>query len=450
MNHLASEKSPYLLQHKDNPVDWYPWCAEAFQKAKESDKPIFLSIGYSTCHWCHVMAHESFEDPEVAEALNRDYICIKVDREERPDIDAVYMQVCQALTGLGGWPLTIVMTADQNPFFAGTYFPKGSHLGGIGLLSLLDAITDQWKNNRSALFDASEEVTALLQKSAGPSNNSEPSKDLLLEAVKQLSRSFDAKWGGFGDAPKFPTAHNLLFLLRHSMLEQDTAAREMAEKTLVQMYRGGIFDHIGGGFSRYSTDQKWLVPHFEKMLYDNALISLACLEAYRLTRRPIYQTIVDRTLQYIQRELTDKQGGFYCGQDADSDGVEGKYYVFTPKELQQLLGPKDGQLLCWWYGILEGGNFEGKSIPNLIETPDYEESSERIDALRTCLYDYRLYRTYLHRDDKILTSWNSLMITAFARAARILKKPEYLKAAIKAERFLRRQPWPAQNPMARW
>ena len=328
MNHLINEKSPYLLQHADNPVDWYPWCTEAFEKAAAEDKPVFLSIGYSTCHWCHVMAHESFEDEEVAEVLNRDYISIKVDREERPDIDSVYMDVCQMMNGSGGWPLTIIMTPDQKPFFAATYIPKRQRYGYAGLLEVLGKVTDIWKYNRKDVLETGTRIVDFLKKEE-ETVLGEPEKKILHEAVQVFVRQHDAQWGGFGAAPKFPVPHNLLYLMRYSLLEKQPYAMKMVETTLKAMDRGGIHDQIGGGFSRYSTDGKWLVPHFEKMLYDNALLSMAYLEAYQMTGEIRYADVARSTLDYVLRELTGPEGEFFCGQDADSEGKEGKYYVFT-------------------------------------------------------------------------------------------------------------------------
>ncbi|MCI8496721.1 MAG: thioredoxin domain-containing protein, partial [Clostridiales bacterium] len=325
-NRLTKEKSPYLLQHQNNPVDWYPWGPEAFQRAEEEDKPILLSIGYSTCHWCHVMAHESFEDEEIAGILNRHFVCIKVDREERPDIDAVYMTVCQALTGSGGWPLTILMTPQQKPFFAGTYFPKTSRYGQPGFMELLEQVAYLWSTQRQELLNAGDQITEAVGREQTVQKG-EPDKNLLHEAYRLLHRSFDSKWGGFGAAPKFPTPHNLLFLMQYSQQENNPQALKMAEQTLQAMANGGIFDHIGGGFSRYSTDVKWLAPHFEKMLYDNALLIMAYLRAFQMTRNSFYAGVARRTADYVLRELSEENGGFACGQDADSDGVEGKYYV---------------------------------------------------------------------------------------------------------------------------
>lgn len=383
-NQLQSEKSPYLLQHAENPVDWLPWGPAALEEARRRDMPIFLSIGYSTCHWCHVMAHESFESEDVAAALNRSFIPVKVDREERPDVDAVYMAACIAMNGSGGWPLTVLLTPEQKPFWAGTYLPKEQ------LLSLLEQAARRWRENREELTALGNALTDHLR-SEDAVRPGAPSRALVEEGVAQFSRSFDRQWGGFGQPPKFPTPHNLLFLLRYAHLTGDRRAREMAEETLEHMYRGGLFDHVGGGFSRYSTDRQWLVPHFEKMLYDNALLALAYTEAYQLTRRDYEREVVRRTLDYVLDRLTDPSGGFYCGQDADSDGVEGKYYVFSPEEME---------------------------------------------TLRRRISEYRQGRTRLHLDDKVLTSWNGLMIAALARAGLVLDEPRYLEASERAAAFI--------------
>jgi len=436
-NHLINEKSPYLLHHAYNLVDWYAWNEEAFAKAKAEDKPVFLSVGYSTCHWCHVMAHESFEDAVVAEMLNRNFIAVKVDREERPDIDAVYMEVCQALTGSGGWPMTIIMTPDKKPFFAGTYLPKNSQYGRTGLVDLLSVISQQWETNQKTLLDSGEQITAHMQNREIASFTADkPAKELMLTAKAGFVRSFDEKWGGFGSAPKFPMPHNLMFLLRFAAFEHDERALKMAERTLEHMYRGGIFDHIGGGFSRYSTDNMWLTPHFEKMLYDNALLAWAYTEAFALTGRPLYQRVARKTISYVLSELSDQMGGFMCGQDADSEGVEGKYYVFTQAEVKNVLGEEDGTAYCRRFGIEEQGGFEGKSIPNLIDCEAYEDEETKITECSRKLYEYRLLRTRLHKDDKVLTSWNALMIIALARAGRVFKDAEYMKAAVRAEKFV--------------
>lgn len=430
-NHLKNETSPYLLQHMENPVNWYPWCEEAFQQAKAEDKPVFLSIGYSTCHWCHVMAHESFEDKEVAEILNKNFISIKVDKEERPDIDSIYMSVCQAFTGRGGWPTSIFMTPEQKPFFAGTYFPKETRYGMMGFKELLTVIHDKWIRNRHELLHSAEAiVTALNRKS---SSQAETDMNLIQSAAEQYKQSYDKKFGGFGQAPKFPAPHNLLFLLKHHEKSGDKHSLEMVEHTLTQLYKGGIFDHIGYGFSRYSTDQYFLVPHFEKMLYDNALLILTYCKTYWITKNPFYREVAEKTAKYILREMTAEEGGFYSAQDADSDGEEGKYYVFKPSEIIALLGMKTGNAFNQYYSITDKGNFEGKSIPNLLHTPSI---SNEFDSYLAEIYEYRLKRNKLHLDDKILTSWNSLMIAAMCWLYRISKKDEYLNAAKKAQQFI--------------
>jgi uncharacterized protein len=436
-NRLAKEKSPYLLQHAHNPVDWYPWGEEAFRKAKAEDKPIFLSIGYSTCHWCHVMAHESFESLEVAEILNRDYVCIKVDREERPDVDAVYMSVCMAFHGSGGWPLTVLMTPEQKPFWVGTYLPKTSQYGQMGLLELLKSVAQLWKTDKQKLLESGENAVRMLEQLETEKRPaSELTKEVFQRAFRWFRKAYDPDWGGFGAAPKFPTPFNLLFLLRYSSAERDEDALKMVRHTLDQMYRGGIYDHIGGGFSRYSTDEKWLIPHFEKTLYDNALLAQVYLKAYQKTDSPLYRRIAENVLRYVLRELTDEQSGFYCGQDADSEGEEGKYYVFTPDEVAAVLGKAEAEEFCRWFGITETGNFEGRSVPNLIENPRYEERNPQIAADCKILADYRLKRTVLHKDDKVLTAWNALMISALADAYILLDEPVYLKAAQNAQQFI--------------
>lgn len=436
-NRLINEKSPYLIQHAYNPINWYPWGEEAFEDAKKEDKPIFLSIGYSTCHWCHVMAHESFEDENVAAILNKFFISIKLDREERPDVDSVYMTVCQALTGSGGWPLTIIMTPDQKPFFAGTYFPKTSRYGMPGLIEILESVAIQWKNSKEKLINSSDNILKELGKFfVSESNDTKLSEKNLKNGYNQLLKSFDIKYGGFSPAPKFPTPHKLMFLLRYYKMYDETNALEMVETTLGSMYRGGLFDHIGYGFSRYSTDDKYLVPHFEKMLYDNALLVISYLEAYEITKNPLYKDISIKSLEYVFRELTSNEGGFYCAQDADSEGEEGKYYVFTPDEIKIILGEEDGNYFNEYYDINDEGNFEGKSIPNLIKNSNYNKKDEKIDVLAQNILDYRNERYSLHKDDKILTSWNGLMIAALSKAYKVLEDEKYLEYAKKAVDFI--------------
>lgn len=432
INRLISEKSPYLLQHAHNPVDWYPWGDEAFSKAKKEDKPVFLSIGYSTCHWCHVMERESFEDAEVAEILNRHYISIKVDREERPDIDTIYMSVCQVLTGHGGWPLTIFMTPDKKPFYAGTYFPKTSGRGMPGLTDVLNQIAGVWKNQRDKVMASGDEITKMVEKSIFTHNEGEVTEDTLHAAFKYFKDSFDPLYGGFGRAPKFPTPHNLSFLLRYWKMTGRPEALEMVEKTLDSMYLGGIYDHIGFGFSRYSTDQQWLVPHFEKMLYDNALLAIAYLEAFQSTGKEKYANTAREIFTYVLRDMTSPDGAFYSAEDADSEGEEGKFYVWKPEEVKGILGEEEGNRYCAAYKITEKGNFEGQSIPNLIET-GYVSG---FDSARNKLFLERQRRIHPFKDDKILTAWNGLMIAALALGTRILHETRYVEAAKKNLEFV--------------
>lgn len=420
-NHLIHELSPYLLQHAYNPVDWYPWNDEAFAKAKTEDKPIFLSIGYSTCHWCHVMEDESFEDEEVAAYLNEHFVSIKVDREERPDIDSVYMTVCQSLTGQGGWPLTILMTPEGHPFYAGTYFPKNSRYGRPGLLDVLHTIVKTWHSNRQKI----EEVTSDIQEylthlSTHTPSQKELSPKLFKNALQHFKAIYDFEFGGFGEAPKFPTPHRLMYLLR----TDDEEAIEMVKKTLDQMYKGGLFDHIGYGFSRYSTDDEWLVPHFEKMLYDNALLIITYLEAYEVTKEKRYLMIATKTLDYVFTNLHHPDGGFYCAEDADSEGEEGKYYLFTNDEIIKLLGSEQGEFFNDYYDVTPEGNFEGKTILNRLHTT-IELDESKIEPLRQKVLAYRASRYHLHKDDKILTSWNGLMLVALAKAYHVTQDVKY-------------------------
>ncbi len=432
-NRLSNETSPYLLQHKDNPVDWYPWDTEAFERAKKDDKPIFLSIGYSACHWCHVFAHESFEDEEIAKLLNEYFISIKVDKEERPDIDSVYMSVCQAFTGSGGWPTSIFMTADQKPFFAGTYFPKTSRGGMIGFRELLLAIHEKWIYERDGLLERSDIIISHLNKSQIMSNTADI--ELTHLAASQYKRIYDEKHGGFGRAPKFPTPHNLLFLLDYYKRYKSDSCLNMAEHTLLAMYKGGIFDHIGFGFCRYSTDKKFLVPHFEKMLYDNAFLILAYCKAYTVTKKAIYLDVAEKTAGYIIREMTSAEGGFYSSQDADSEGKEGRYYLLDPSEIKELLGDENGERFNRHFDITEEGNFEGMSIPNLLKSDPHDKNFEHFLGL---IYDYRKKRYSLHRDEKILTSWNSLMIAAMCDLYRITKNEIYISVARSANEFIQK------------
>lgn len=428
MNELQFEKSPYLLQHRDNPVDWMAWGPSAFEKAKREDKPIFLSIGYSTCHWCHVMAHESFENETVAKALNESFVCIKVDREERPDVDGVYMAACVAATGSGGWPLTVLMTPEQKPFWVGTYLKRNE------LMSLIATAKQLWANERQKLLDEGDAFAKHLQASKEASPGT-PRHSLAEMAAKSLVRRTDKVWGGTGFSNKFPMPHNLIFLLRWAKLTGDNDAQRAAELTLERMGRGGIFDQVGGGFSRYSTDVKWLAPHFEKMLYDNALLLLAYTEAYQQTKRTWYARIAERTAEYVLRELRDPLGGFCCGQDADSDGEEGKYYLFSFDELTRLLGA-DALPFCRRYGVTKEGNFHGKNIPNLIDAEDWERAPAWEKAALEKLRAYRNTRTALHRDDKVLTAWNGLMLGALAKAGLAFGRSDWIEKAEQAAMFI--------------
>ena len=431
-NRLKNETSPYLLQHAENPVDWYGWCQEAFEKARLEDKPIFLSIGYSTCHWCHVMAHESFEDERTASLLNQNFVSIKVDREERPDVDSVYMSVCQAFTGSGGWPMSIFMTWDKKPFFAGTYFPVQSRYGMPGFCDVLKAIVDSWKQNRQELLQSANEIVSHLQHNEYETDDCD-SENIIENAVWLWKRSFDKMHGGFGLAPKFPAPHNLLCLLLYARQNEDKEALHMVEETLLQMRKGGIFDQIGYGFSRYSTDARFLVPHFEKMLYDNGLLIMAYAAAYSATNNHLYLDTAEKTAAYILREMTSESGGFYSAQDADSEGVEGKFYTFTFDEIIRVLGKENGTTFAKIFDITPEGNFEGKNIPNLLKSNGL---GVPFDEERQRLYQYRRNRTELHLDDKMLIGWNSLMIAALAMLYRVSKNETYLQAAEKAQRFI--------------
>jgi len=436
LNRLSRETSPYLLQHAGNPVDWYPWGEEALEKARKEDKPIFLSIGYSACHWCHVMAHESFENEEIARILNEDFVPIKVDREERPDLDSIYMSAVQMMTGQGGWPLSVFLTPDLEPFFGGTYFPPEDKYGRPGFKSVLHHISGLWQKKDPAVFASAKDLTRNLQRMANATDRKPSLVDtnLLAGAMDSLAESYDKEWGGFGNAPKFPPSGSLQILLRHAARTGDGAALAMALTTLKKMAHGGMYDQVGGGFHRYSVDRVWLVPHFEKMLYDNAALSQAYLTAWQLTRDPFYRRIANETLQYVMRDLRDKNGAFYSAQDADSEGVEGKYYVWSLDEIQPLLAA-DTEKFSTYYGVTERGNFEED---NILFVPDYknEELYSELSASRARLLVHRYDRIPPLTDTKILASWNGMMISAFARAAQVLDSAEYLQVATQAATFV--------------
>ena len=434
-NRLIREKSPYLRQHAHNPVDWYPWGDEAFERAKAEDKPVFLSIGYSTCHWCHVMARECFEDEEVAAALNRGFVSVKVDREERPDVDAHYMEVCQLMTGSGGWPLSVFLEPDGRAFFAGTYFPKYDRPGMTGFLTLLERVGKLWKDDRARIGEWAGRVGSAAERGPG---KPAPVDDMLPERVfEALERSFDGRCGGFSGAPKFPSAQNLLFLLRYFSAAGNEKALWMCERTLSAMRRGGISDQIGFGFSRYSTDERWLIPHFEKMLSDNALLCTAYAECWQATGRPEYRRTAEELLTYLTGRMRAENGGFYTAEDADSEGEEGKYYTFTPAELREVLGP-DAEEFCGYFGIAEEGNFEGRSVPNLLSGEIPEGRREFAERCRRKVLAYRDRRVPPFLDDKVLPSLNGLAVGALSAAGRAFGEERYLAAARETASFVLR------------
>ena len=455
-NKLSEELSPYLLQHKDNPVDWFPWGEEAFQKAKHEDKPIFLSIGYATCHWCHVMEHESFEDPEVAALLNEAFIPVKVDREERPDIDQVYMAYCQLSTGHGGWPLTIIMTPEANPFFAATYIPKSSRHGRVGMLDLIPRVQNVWATRRGEVEDSAANNAEIINKASDWAiDTSIPSRETLMLGYQQLKDNYDPEHGGFGKAPKFPSPHQLLFLLDHGWATGDRDAFEMVEKTLQRMRLGGLFDHVGFGFHRYSTDAEWLLPHFEKMLYDQAMIALAATEAFAVLGDDRLKEIADRIFTYVIRDMTNPDGGFYSAEDADSEGVEGKFYVWSVDELNQLLGEDEGRFFGEVYQFTTEGNFveeatherTGANIPHLKDTLNSlpENQQNALENSRKRLFEHRKKRIHPLKDDKVLTDWNGLMIAAFARYAQVTGDHDAVTHAGRAAAFVRNHLYSAEG-----
>ncbi|MEX2446476.1 MAG: thioredoxin domain-containing protein [Dehalococcoidia bacterium] len=464
MNRLAQETSPYLRQHAENPVDWYPWGDDAFARARTEGKPILLSIGYSTCHWCHVMAHESFENPEIAATMNEHFVNIKVDREERPDVDSVYMAVTQALTGQGGWPMTVFLTPDLEPFYAGTYFPPVDQYGRPGFPRLLESIRHAWAEDRTRVRESAATITSRMREATEQVavRDGTISPDAPARVVEALRRTYDAEWGGFGGAPKFASATTLEFLLQHHARtggdSETPDALEIATHTLRRVVEGGMYDHLGGGFARYSVDARWLVPHFEKMLYDNAQLARLYLHAWQATGEPLFARVARETLDYLLREMREPEGGFASAQDADSEGIEGKFFLWTAAEVDEVLGPDDGDLFRAVFGVTEEGNFEdphhrdltGRNVLSrrrpLAEVAaerglDAADLEARVDEMRARMYAVREQRIHPGRDDKVLTSWNGLVLSALAEGARILDEPRYREAALANAAFVRERMW---------
>lgn len=475
-NRLIKEKSQYLLQYAYNPVDWYPWSDEAFEKAKAEDKPIFLSIGYSTCHWCHVMEKESFEDEQVAQMMNDTFISIKVDREERPDIDGIYMKVCQMITGGGGWPLTVIMTPDKKPFFVGTYFPKRQRFNRIGMMELIPKINEFWQTKKDEILLSADEITKSLNQISNRKVEAKINPEIIEKAYKQFEKRFDKIYGGFGEAPKFPSPHNLMFLMRYNNLTHTlnltlspnkSYSLQMVEKTLTAMRLGGIYDHIGFGFCRYSTDRFWLVPHFEKMLYDQAMLLMAYTEAYQITRNQLFKQTCEEIIDYVSRLLTSEDGGLFSAEDADSEGEEGKFYLWTKREIEELL-PKDfSEYFIEIFNVEQGGNFHdeakgirtGKNILYLKKSLqgiseelnlDYQYVLKQAEECRIILFNEREKRIHPLKDEKILTDWNSLMISALVKAYFVFKNEEYLQRAENAHEFIKSNLWNSQKLFHRY
>jgi uncharacterized protein len=445
-NRLAGETSPYLLQHATNPVDWYPWGALALARARSENKPIFLSIGYSACHWCHVMERESFENPDIAALMNEYFINIKVDREERPDLDHIYMSAVMAMTGHGGWPMSVFLTPDLKPFFGGTYFPPSDSRGMAGFPRILEGVHRAWQERQDEILDSAAAMTEQIEAlSKVPKGGGSFDRAILDRAARALERNFDPVHGGFGRAPKFPHPMDLRVLLRHHAQTGDTHSLHVVRHTLDKMARGGIYDHLGGGFARYSTDDRWLVPHFEKMLYDNALLTSAYLEAYQATREPDFAQVAHETMDYVLARMTDAEGGFYSTEDADSEGVEGRYYVWSPAELAGVLGAERAKTFCYVYDVTESGNWEGHNILNLPRTWNQaakllgrDEADLRLELAATCaeLLAVRNRRVPPAKDTKVLVSWNGLMIAALAEGGRVIADERYLEAGGRAARFI--------------
>jgi uncharacterized protein YyaL (SSP411 family) len=449
-NRLIHETSPYLLQHAHNPVDWFAWGEEALAKARAEDKPIFLSIGYSACHWCHVMEHESFEDPETAALMNELFVNIKVDREERPDLDAIYMDAVQAMTGQGGWPMSVWLTPEGQPFHGGTYYPKEPRYGMPSFQQVIQAVNDAYRTQRERVAGQAQRLAAMLNRTASltAAGGGEIGSDTLLEAIEQMRQFFDDEDGGFGTQPKFPQPMTLDFVLSQYQRTGDLDALYMVELTLEKMAKGGIYDQLGGGFHRYSVDGYWLVPHFEKMLYDNAQLLRTYLHAWQVTQRPLYHRVLDETIDYVLREMTSPEGGFYSTQDADSEGHEGKFFVWTPQEIEALLDPHTAAIFESYYGVSERGNFEGNNILSTVRTPEniaerfrisVAEVEQALAGARSKLFQARELRVKPGRDEKVLTEWNGLMIHALAECGVVLGRSDALQAAAQAADFVLQQ-----------
>lgn len=435
-NRLINEKSPYLLQHAHNPVDWYPWGEEAFEKAKEEDKPIFLSVGYSTCHWCHNMARESFENEEIAGILNKYFVSIKVDREERYDIDNLYMKFCQATSGRGGWPMSIFMTPEGKPFFAGTYFPRIDFRGITGFKTVLLSLKKLWKNDREKIEETAEDIVDFVKKNYMKNNEKVLTEDSIKKSAEGIKKLFDSEYGGFGPKPKFPMAHNITFLLEYSEKYDDEIAKAMALKTLDSIFKGGIYDHAGSGFSRYSVDEKWMVPHFEKMLYDNALLLEAYTEAYRKTENPLYEKIVRDTIGFLGREMKDYRGGFYAGIDADSEGDEGKYYLWTESEISFILGKENFERFSKYFNLEKSSLLKGRIVLNRIgrevDIADYDFLEKQL----LTLLQHRENRIKPHIDEKIMCAWNSMLAKSLFKAGKVFEEQEFIDTGKKILEFI--------------
>ena len=459
-NRLIHQKSPYLLQHAHNPVDWYPWGEEAFQAAKDQDKPIFLSIGYATCHWCHVMERESFENVEVAQLMNQVFINIKVDREELPDVDSLYMEFAQSMmAGAAGWPLNVILTPDLEPFFAATYLPPYSSHGLMGLIDLIQRVSELWSTEeRNKILNQAEKIVEMFSHSVHTKGDLLPDPEQVSNTAELLYKMADPVYGGIKGAPKFPIGYQYSFMMRYYANTKDNRALFLVERTLDMIHRGGIYDHLGGGCARYSVDEKWLIPHFEKMLYDNAILAQSYLEAWQLTKRPLYRQICEEILRYILRDMTHPEGGFYSAEDADSEGHEGLFYTWPYEEVVQILGP-EGRLFCEFYDITPQGNFEGR---NILHTPvsfeefagkhqcEEEDLRRQFEAQRRNLWQIREKRVHPFKDDKILSSWNGLMIYTLAEAGKAFQHEPYLQASLKAARFIKKHLWQGQELLRRW